>query len=136
MNSCGCFNLTFCRDCDKFDKPIRQDVIEDSQKFIEEVNQETRTGELLQEENAEGGEDEIGGPDTEDWGELVGLGEGDADVGEEIVGEDEQKSEDDATSAHGLGSCFLPPRIPRDWRLLSPLISSETQLQFRQFSVQ
>jgi hypothetical protein len=33
--------LTFCRDCDKFDKPIRQDVIEDSQKFIEEVNQET-----------------------------------------------------------------------------------------------
>jgi hypothetical protein len=48
---------------------------------VEEVNQEASSGELLQEENAEGSEDEIGGPDTEGRGELAGLGEGDADVG-------------------------------------------------------
>ena len=65
---------------------------------VEEVNQETGSGELLQEENAEGGEDEIGGPDTEGWGELTGLGEGDADVGEEIVGEDEEQREDNANA--------------------------------------
>jgi len=65
---------------------------------VEEVNQETGSGELLQEENAEGGEDEIGGPDTEDWGELAGLGKFDANVGDEIVGEDEEQRQDNANA--------------------------------------
>ena len=67
------------------------------------MNQETGPGELLQEENAEGGEDEIGGPDSEGRGELAGLGEGDADVGEEIVGEDEEQGEDDSGALSSAG---------------------------------
>ena len=40
----------------------------------EEVEEKSCSGELLQEENAEGGEDKVGGPDTEDgerWPDLA-----------------------------------------------------------------
>ena len=71
---------------------------------VEEVKQEARPGELLEEEEAEGGEDEVGGPDSEGRRELAGFGEGDADVGEEVVGEDEEQGEDDAGAlASALG---------------------------------
>ena len=62
----------------------------------EEVEQDASAGELLEQDEAEGGEDEVGGPDAEEGRELAGLGEGDADDGEDVVGEDEQQGEDEA----------------------------------------
>ena len=45
----------------------------------EEVEQDAAAGELLQQQRAEGGEDEIGSPHAEERRELAGLGEGDAE---------------------------------------------------------
>lgn len=65
-------------------------------KGVEGVKQDTRASELLQEEDAEGGKEEVGGPNSESWGELAGFGECDPDIGEKVVSEDEEESEDNA----------------------------------------
>ena len=53
-------------------------------------------GELLEQEDASDGEDDIGAPDAEERGELALVGEGYADGGEEVVDEDEQDGDDEA----------------------------------------
>ena len=71
---------------------------------VEEVEQDASAGELLEQNEAEGGEDEVGGPDPEERRQLAGFCEGDADVGEEVVAKDEQQGEDKAgTLAAALG---------------------------------
>jgi hypothetical protein len=59
---------------------------------------------LLEEEKACEGEEDVGSPDAEGWGEFALSGESDADRGEEVVDEDQAESDDEACAlASALG---------------------------------
>ena len=71
----------------------------------EDVEGYAAAGELLEQEDAGDGEDDVGAPDAEERGELALVGEGDADGGEEVVDEDEEDGDDEAGGlASALGA--------------------------------
>ena len=65
---------------------------------VEEVQQGARACELPEQDDAEDGEEDVCGPDTHKGRSFAGLGEGDAEVGEQVVDEDEQQRHDKAAA--------------------------------------
>ena len=62
----------------------------------EEFEDGAAAGDLLEEEKAGEGEEDVGAPDAERGRELALAGEGDAHRGEEVVDEDEAEGCDEA----------------------------------------
>ena len=72
--------------------------------LAKQVEGDAAAGHLLDEQKAGDGEEDVGSPDADEGGELLLAGERDADLGEEVVDEDEQQCDDEASAfAAALG---------------------------------
>ena len=70
----------------------------------EDAEGDASAGHLVEKDGSGGGEEEVGSPDAEERRQFAGLREGGADLGEQVVDEDEDDGDDEAggfTSAFG-----------------------------------